>query len=67
MEKKNYNKIILAFISEYIYWKENQHPFANALENNLVNFNEYYVEIFHSRLHANINLNQNAKQLLIRN
>ena len=53
-KRKNYNKIILAFISDYIYWKENQHPFANVLENHLVNFNEYYVENFHSRLRANI-------------
>ena len=63
-KRKNYNKIILAFISDYIYWKENQHPFANVLENHLVNFNEYYVENFHSRLCANINVNQNAESII---
>ena len=63
-KRKNYNKIILAFISDYIYWKENQHPFANVLENHLVNFNEYYVENFHSRLRANINVNQNAESII---
>ena len=63
-KRKNYNKIILAFISDYIYWKENQHPFAEILENHLVNFNEYYVENFHSRLHANINVNQNAESII---
>jgi len=63
-KRKNYNKIILAFISDYIYWKENQHPFANVLENHLVNFNEYYVENFHSKLRANINVNQNAESII---
>ena len=63
-KRKNYNKIILAFISDYIYWKENQHPFAEILENHLVNFNEYYVENFHSRLCANININQNAESII---
>ena len=57
MEKKDYNKIPLAFISDYIYWKENNHPMAEVLEKYLVNFNEYCVENFHSRLCANININ----------
>jgi len=34
------------------------------LENHLVNFNEYYVENFHSRLRANINVNQNAESII---
>ena len=34
------------------------------MENHLVNFNEYYVENFHSRLHANINVNQNAESII---
>ena len=57
-KRKNYNKIPLAFISDYIYWKENNHPMVEVLEKYLVNFNEYYVKNFHSILHANININQ---------
>ena len=47
-----------------VYWKENQHPFVDIFENHLVNFNEYYVENFHSRLCATININQNAESII---
>jgi hypothetical protein len=53
--RKNYNKAPLAFLSDYFYWKDSNHPFANALKEHLVNFNDYYVENFHSRLRANTN------------
>jgi hypothetical protein len=29
--RKNYNKIPLAFLSDYFYWKDNNHPFGDAL------------------------------------
>ena len=54
-DRKNYNKAPLAFLSDYFYWKDNNHPFANTLKEHLVNFNDYYVENFHSRLRANTN------------
>jgi hypothetical protein len=63
-KRKNYNKIPLAFISDYIYWKENNHPMGEVLEKYLVNFNEYYVENFHSRLRANININQSVESII---
>ncbi|CAJ0893809.1 6201_t:CDS:2 [Entrophospora sp. SA101] len=37
---------------------------AEALEKYLVNFNEYYVENFHSKLHANININQSVESII---
>ncbi len=63
-KRKNYNKIPLMFISDYIYWKENNHPMAETLEKYLVNFNEYYVENFHSKLRANINTNQSTESII---
>src|SRR5688572_24525049 len=49
-ERKNYNKIPLAFLSDYFYWKDNNHPFLEAIQSHLVNFNDYYVENWHSRI-----------------
>jgi hypothetical protein len=43
-ERKNYDKITLAFLSDYFYWKDNNHPFLEAIQSHLVNFNDYYVE-----------------------
>ena len=63
-KRKNYNKIPLMFISDHIYWKENNHPMAETLEKYLVNFNEYYVENFHSKLRANINTNQSTESII---
>src|SRR6185369_754858 len=50
--RKNYDKLPLAFLSDYFYWKNNNHPFARLLENSLVNFNDYFVENIHSRIRA---------------
>jgi hypothetical protein len=37
---------------------------VEVLEKYLVNFNEYYVENFHSRLRANININQSVESII---
>jgi hypothetical protein len=52
-KRKNYNKAPLAFLSDYFYWKENNHLFADVIESHLVNFNDYYVENIHSQIRAN--------------
>ena len=47
-ERKNYNKIMLAFLSDVLYWQSIEHPMYNALKEHLSEFNEYFVENFHS-------------------
>ncbi|KAF0476775.1 hypothetical protein F8M41_024321 [Gigaspora margarita] len=63
-KRKNYNKAPLAFISDYLYWQENNHPLANIISKSLVNFNDYFVENFHSRLQANININYTSDNII---
>ncbi|RHZ82280.1 hypothetical protein Glove_110g21 [Diversispora epigaea] len=46
--RKNYDKIMLALISDVQYWTSIQHPIINTLRNNLWTFDEYPVENFHS-------------------
>ncbi|RHZ76964.1 hypothetical protein Glove_187g7 [Diversispora epigaea] len=46
--RKNYDKIMLALISDVQYWTSIQHPIINTLKNNLWMFDEYPVENFHS-------------------
>ena len=46
----NYDKILLAFLSDVHYWKQIQHPIINTLKNYLNSFDEYPVENFHSLL-----------------
>src|SRR5690242_11800041 len=52
--RKNYDKLPLVFLSDYFYWKDNNHPFAKLLENSLVNFNDYFVENIHRTYFENI-------------
>jgi hypothetical protein len=47
-ERKNYNKIMLAFLSDVLYWQSIDHPMYNMLKDNLSSFNEYFIENFHS-------------------
>lgn len=47
-QRKNYNKLMLAFISDIQYWRDCQHPMINLLKNELRIFDEYPVENFHS-------------------
>jgi len=48
--RRNYDKIMLAFLSDIHYWKVIQHPIINTLETHLNIFDEYPVENFHSLL-----------------
>ena len=48
--RHNYDKILLAFLSDFQYWKLTSHPIMSALRNNLNLFDEYPIENFHSRL-----------------
>jgi hypothetical protein len=48
--RHNYDKILLAFLSDVHYWKQIQHPIINTLKNHLNSFDEYPVENFHSLL-----------------
>ncbi|GES83314.1 hypothetical protein GLOIN_2v1830060 [Rhizophagus clarus] len=51
----NYDKILLAFLSDIHYWKQTQHPIIDTLKNNLNKFDEYVVENFHSLLRRHTN------------
>src|SRR5437764_14296088 len=51
--RKNYNKIMLAFISDIMYWKHIHHSILNLLQCNLNSVDEYLVENFHSLLRRN--------------
>ena len=46
--RKNYDKIMLAFLSDIFYWQTIEHPMYNILQDHLSEFNEYFVENFHS-------------------
>jgi len=52
-KRKNYNKAPLAFLSDYYYWKDNNHPFNETIKSYLANFNDYYVENIHSKIRNN--------------
>jgi hypothetical protein len=39
---------MLAFLSDVLYWQSIEHPMYNALKEHLSEFNEYFVENFHS-------------------
>jgi hypothetical protein len=51
--RKNYNKAPLAFLSDYYYWKDKNHPFNETIKLYLANFNDYYVENIHSKIRNN--------------
>ena len=48
LQRYNYNKAPLIFLSDRFYWIFNEHPILNILKNNLSIFNDYFVENFHS-------------------
>ena len=54
-QQKNYNKIMLAYLSDIQYWIEINHPIIQILKNYLNSFDEYPVENFYSlvRRHTN--------------
>ncbi|RHZ60517.1 hypothetical protein Glove_352g71 [Diversispora epigaea] len=63
-KRKNYNKAPLVFLSDFFYWSDNNHPFADIIKNYLPNFNDYYVENMHSRIRANISPNATAENIV---
>ncbi|GET65780.1 hypothetical protein GLOIN_2v1830060 [Rhizophagus irregularis DAOM 181602=DAOM 197198] len=42
--RKNYDKVMFAFISDIQYWITIQHPIVNTLKSQLQMFDEYPVE-----------------------
>ena len=50
--RHNYDKIMLAFLSDVYYWKTIQHPIINTLEVHLNIFDGYPVENFHNLLRS---------------
>ena len=48
--RKNYDKIMLAFIHDVTYWKEKRHLIMNVFKNHLNILDEDPVENFHSIL-----------------
>ncbi|CAG8667649.1 21778_t:CDS:2, partial [Racocetra persica] len=64
LNQHNYDKILLAFISNIHYWKLIRHSIIDILRSHLNTFDEYPVENFHSLLqyHTNIKVNT-AKSL----
>ncbi|RHZ88486.1 hypothetical protein Glove_22g49 [Diversispora epigaea] len=63
-KRKNYNKASLVFLSDFFYWSDNNHPFADIIKNYLSNFNDYYVENMYSRIRANISPNATAENIV---
>ncbi|PKY55287.1 hypothetical protein RhiirA4_474632, partial [Rhizophagus irregularis] len=51
--RKNYDKVMLAFMSDIQYWIYIQHPIINTLKSQLHIFDEYPVENFHSLVRRN--------------
>src|SRR5260364_403186 len=62
--RHNYNKAPLAFLSDIFYWQDTNHPFFEAFKLSLVNFNEYYVENFHSKIRAQTSKNFTAENII---
>jgi len=50
LQRHNYNKVPLIFLSDVFYWTSNNHPIIEILKNNLPIFNDYFVENFHSSI-----------------
>ncbi|CAG8724120.1 13865_t:CDS:1, partial [Cetraspora pellucida] len=46
--RKNYDKIMLVFLSDILQWSQNQHPIIDIFYNHLNLLDEYPVENFHS-------------------
>ncbi|CAG8803206.1 7115_t:CDS:2, partial [Gigaspora rosea] len=62
----NYDKILLAFISDIHYWKMTGHSIIDTLKNHLNIFDEYPVENFHSLLRHHTNAKVNTAKSLRR-
>ena len=54
-QRKNYDKIMLAFLSDIQYWTKLNHPILSILKSHLNAFDEYPVENFHSLVRRQTN------------
>jgi hypothetical protein len=62
LQRHNYNKAPLIFLSDVFYWTLNEHPIIDVLRNNLSIFNDYFIENFHSSLrYQTVELNTNVQ------
>jgi len=52
-KRKNYDKIMIAFLSDIFYWLTIDHPIYDILKEHLSEFNEYFIENFHSLVRRN--------------
>jgi len=60
----NYNKALLAFLSDVFYWQDTNHPFVEVIKLFLVNFNDYYVENMHSKIRAHTFANNYTENII---
>ena len=63
-QRKNYNKLPLAFLSDVFYWQNIRHPIIETFETSLHIFNDYYVENFHSSIRYQTNSFNTAQQII---
>src|SRR5688572_24622053 len=64
LQRHNYNKASLIFLSDVFYWTLNEHPILDALKYYLSFFYDYFVENFHSTLrYQTVELNSD-KQII---
>ena len=63
-QRKNYNKLPLAFLSDVFYWQNIKHLIIETLETSLHIFNDYYVENFHSSIRYQTNSFNTAQQII---
>ncbi|GES89157.1 hypothetical protein GLOIN_2v1485098 [Rhizophagus clarus] len=64
LQRHNYNKASLIFLSDVFYWTINKHPIIDILKNNLPIFNDYFVENFHSSLRYQTAESNTEKQII---
>ena len=64
LQRHNYNKAPLIFLSDVFYWTLNDHPMLNILNDHLPIFNDYFVENFHSSLRYQTAESNTDKQII---
>ena len=62
--RKHYNKLPLAFLSDAFYWSSTNHPISQVLSDFLHVFNDYYVKNFHSSLRRQIQKSNAVEQVI---
>src|SRR5256885_2663601 len=64
LQRHNYNKAPLIFLSDVFYWTLNDHPILNILNNHLPIFNDYFVENCYSSLRYQTAESNTDKQII---